>query len=295
MIRGLRWAALLLCALLPACGPRGARAAPLKVVASIAPLADWSRQVGGARVQVTQLVPAGQDPRSHTLSDAERAAVQAADVVLLNGLGLEPWLDEQLSERPNTRTVVVEVADYVRAEITALPAQAQLPQSSALREGGEGDDRAEPAPLPRQRFSPYLWLSPASARQIVTLIAQSFARADLAGWPGYRQQAALVNAEIENLDHRLQRMLDQLPRSTVDDLDSFLLPYTQHFHWQTDTPAVALLARPTVVAVDALLPPEQQLALLGTRRASVRLNPLGQDSYLVLIQTLTDQFVQGQK
>ena len=84
-----------------ACGQLGQQP-QLRVVATLAPFADWARQVGGERVSVTQLVPTGVDPRTWEPSATDLQHLSEADVVLFNGLGLEPWLElGDRAERPD--------------------------------------------------------------------------------------------------------------------------------------------------------------------------------------------------
>ena len=63
------------------------------VVAAFYPLAYAARQIGGNRVTVTNLTPAGAEPHDLELSPDDVAKVKAADVVLLLGHGFQPQLE----------------------------------------------------------------------------------------------------------------------------------------------------------------------------------------------------------
>ncbi len=71
---------------------------PLNVVASTQVVADWVRQVGGDRVSVRTLVPAGADAHTLELSVADIRAVAAADLVVINGGGLEATYADAIFE-----------------------------------------------------------------------------------------------------------------------------------------------------------------------------------------------------
>ena len=66
---------------------------PLQVVTSFSILADMVNQVGGEHVQVYSLV--GPDGDSHVFdpSPADAKAIGQADVVVINGLGFEGWIE----------------------------------------------------------------------------------------------------------------------------------------------------------------------------------------------------------
>ena len=66
---------------------------PIKVVASFSILADMVREVGGENVVVTSLVGPDEDAHVFDPSPADAKALAQADVVVINGLGFEGWID----------------------------------------------------------------------------------------------------------------------------------------------------------------------------------------------------------
>ncbi|WP_163580229.1 metal ABC transporter solute-binding protein, Zn/Mn family, partial [Klebsiella pneumoniae] len=68
-------------------------AEPLKVVATFSILADLARQVGGAHVAVTSLVGPDSDAHSYAPAPADARRIAEADIVIVNGLGFDGWLD----------------------------------------------------------------------------------------------------------------------------------------------------------------------------------------------------------
>ncbi|AMO47500.1 zinc/manganese transport system substrate-binding protein [Kosakonia oryzendophytica] len=72
---------------------QGAMAKTLNVVTSFSILGDITQQVGGDHVKVTTLVGPDGDPHTFEPSAKDSALLNKADVVVVNGLGLEGWLD----------------------------------------------------------------------------------------------------------------------------------------------------------------------------------------------------------
>ena len=72
---------------------QGAMAKTVNVVASFTILGDITQQVGGDHVKVTTLVGPDGDPHTFEPSAKDSALLNSADVVVVNGLGLEGWLD----------------------------------------------------------------------------------------------------------------------------------------------------------------------------------------------------------
>lgn len=72
---------------------QGAMAKTLNVVASFSVLGDMVQQVGGEHVHVDTLVGPDGDPHTFEPSPQDSVLLSKADVVVVNGLGLEGWLD----------------------------------------------------------------------------------------------------------------------------------------------------------------------------------------------------------
>ena len=84
---------------------------PLQVIATSNIVADWARQVGGDRVEVTSLLPVGGDPHSYQPGARDVAQIADADLVLTVGLGLEgAWLEELIHNASADESRIVALA-----------------------------------------------------------------------------------------------------------------------------------------------------------------------------------------
>ncbi|WP_312628649.1 metal ABC transporter substrate-binding protein [Scandinavium sp.] len=72
---------------------QGVMAKTLNVVSSFSVLGDMVQQVGGEHVHVDTLVGPDGDPHTFEPSPQDSVLLSKADVVVVNGLGLEGWLD----------------------------------------------------------------------------------------------------------------------------------------------------------------------------------------------------------
>ena len=94
-----------------------AAAEPLQVVATFSILGDMVQTIGGDRVTVTTLVGPGGDMHVFQPTPRQAASLAGADMVVMNGLGLEGWL-ERLVEASGYDGPLIEAAHGV----TPLPA-----------------------------------------------------------------------------------------------------------------------------------------------------------------------------
>ena len=124
-----------------ACGEHADDDDGLSVVASIYPLGYFTERIGGDLVTVTTLVGPGAEAHGFEPTASDLRTIGAANLVVMNGLGIEPWLVralEALEENP-ARTVV-EAAD----ESLAIEG---LPHDHGHEEGehheGEGEEHEE--------------------------------------------------------------------------------------------------------------------------------------------------------
>ena len=69
-------------------------AATLRVVATTTVFADIVRNVGGDRVAVTSIVPAGAGPEDYEPKPDDARTLADADLIVSNGVGLDDFLDK---------------------------------------------------------------------------------------------------------------------------------------------------------------------------------------------------------
>lgn len=74
------------------CQSQAAEDKPLKVVASFSILGDMARQIGGEDVDVTVIAGPNADLHSFQASPKDVKAINEADVIVINGLGLDRWM-----------------------------------------------------------------------------------------------------------------------------------------------------------------------------------------------------------
>ncbi len=116
---------------------------PLNIVVSTQVIADWVRQVGGDRVSVRALVPAGADAHTLELSVADIRAVAGADLVIINGAGLEASYQDAILE--NAEHVLdlaeaIEDAGYELAPFSAMAAELGHDDEHEGEEAHEDED-----------------------------------------------------------------------------------------------------------------------------------------------------------
>ena len=87
-------------------------AEPLKVVTSFSILEDFSQNIGQEKVSVESIIKADQDAHSFEPTPKDIIKIQNADVVILNGVGFDSWLNKIL-EANHYEGIIVDVSHNV--------------------------------------------------------------------------------------------------------------------------------------------------------------------------------------
>jgi len=104
----------------------------LPVVATFSILADFARNVGGERIEVTALVGPNGDTHVYQPKPADAKELGAARLILVNGLGLEGWID-RLIKASGAKAPVVVAANGIKPQ--QMREEGRLAAATGDREG----------------------------------------------------------------------------------------------------------------------------------------------------------------
>ena len=85
----------------------------LKVVASASMIADMTKEIVGDLHDIEMIVPIGGDPHLHEPTPSNARLVASADLILINGLTFEGWINE-LIENSGTKAKMVTVTEHIK-------------------------------------------------------------------------------------------------------------------------------------------------------------------------------------
>lgn len=165
---------------LAACGSGGGGARErdtLQIVATTTILGDVVRHITDSDAEVTTLVPIGADPHDYTPSARQVAAIQDADLVVANGLGLEEGLDDVLDAAERDGARVLRLAPL----LDPLPFSDPGSHSGHDDENADPDEDGDPADHEDEGhgdLDPHVWLDPVRMADGAVLIGQALAEID---------------------------------------------------------------------------------------------------------------------
>jgi ABC-type Zn uptake system ZnuABC Zn-binding protein ZnuA len=192
--------------LLAACGGNSPATSSdrLKVVASTNIVGDVVAQVGDDLIDLTVLFPPGTDPHTFDPRPKDIAAISDADVVIIQGLGLESTLESALDA--NVTGALVHAAEGV--DVLGIAGEAH--------DEHEGEDHEE--------GDPHTWTDPSNVIIWTQNIVVALSQADPDHAPTYQANAQAYIAELRALDSWIRAQVETIPagqRQLVTDHLSF--------------------------------------------------------------------------
>ncbi|MFT4034022.1 MAG: zinc ABC transporter substrate-binding protein [Patulibacter sp.] len=160
----------------------------LAVVASFYPLQEAAEQIGGDRVQVTNLTPPGGEPHDLDLTPASISALEHSKLALYLGQGFQPAVSKAIGALPSSVTAV----DLLDGQQLRRAAKG-IPGVRGEVEGGEGESLAGGK-------DPHVWVDPARFIAIATKIEQALIAADPDGRATYERNADRYLKTLRALD-----------------------------------------------------------------------------------------------
>jgi manganese/iron transport system substrate-binding protein len=184
--------------------PAGASAAApeagaLKVVATTTVFADLVANVGGTKVDVTSLVPKGGEVHTFDPTPSDVSRVAEAGLVVMNGLGLDEWIAQIVTDS-GSPAPVVELGE-------------DLPGVTYI-EGGEAHAGDEPAASDEHGhagINPHLWLDVENAQRYVDRIIEALVAADPDDGATYRANGAAYRARLGDLEAWVHEQIATIP------------------------------------------------------------------------------------
>lgn len=165
-------------AVLFGCSPANqAPSGTLRVMAAETFLADIAQNVAGDQLVVDSLLSPGINPHEFQSTPQDAIRLAQAQVLIINGLGYDAWLERSLGSTPGGPRIV------------------------------EASSGLEPGPL----ADPHLWMNPRNAARYAENIRDALSEADPPGSRVYAANAEVYLAELRTLDDWIQSQVELIP------------------------------------------------------------------------------------
>lgn len=156
----------------------------MKVVTTFTVLADMAQQVAGDAADVVSITKAGADIHGYEPTPRDFVRTQDADLILRNGMNLEIWFEQFLSNLGDIPSVTL--TDGIEPIAVAAGGYQGMP-------------------------NPHAWMSLSNAMIYIDNIAKAFAEHDPANAAAYQANAAAYKARLQDAVAPLRDSIAKLP------------------------------------------------------------------------------------
>ncbi|WP_117161512.1 metal ABC transporter solute-binding protein, Zn/Mn family [Paraliobacillus sp. X-1268] len=162
---------------------------PLKVVTTIAQIADAVENIGGEHVDVTSLMGPGVDPHLYNAVQGDIQTLDQADIIFYNGLHLEGQMGE--------------IFEQMEQDKTTTPVSENIPESKLLSD-----------PESPTITDPHVWFDISMWSYSVEAVRDDLIDIDPDNEESYSQNAADYLAELEALDIYAKERFEEIPEES---------------------------------------------------------------------------------
>lgn len=161
----------------------------LRIAASFYPLAELARQVGGDRVEVINMTPAGVEPHDYEPTPRDIIKIRSAKVFLFNGGNTDAWAEKIQEDLKKRGVEVVNMSET-------------LAKSGELLKGQEVVEESEKA-----GFDPHFWLDPVLMQKQAIVVRDVLIKVDPGNAEYYTKTAADYLTQLAALDQKYREGL----------------------------------------------------------------------------------------
>ncbi|MBQ6930619.1 MAG: zinc ABC transporter substrate-binding protein [Clostridia bacterium] len=178
----------------------------LKIVCTLFPQYDFTRQLVGDKAEVTLLLTPGTDSHSYDPSPVDMVKINGSDLFIYTGPLMEGWAAEVVGTL-NESVAVLSLAEGKR-----------LKENTDVYSSHVEEDHDHSA-------DPHIWTSPVNAMLIVQEICDKICEADPENAVFYRGNEEEYLNKLEELDSAIRAVTDKAENKTIVMCDRFALIY----------------------------------------------------------------------
>ncbi|WP_333653395.1 metal ABC transporter substrate-binding protein [Dissulfurispira sp.] len=167
-------------------------AEPVKVVVSIHPLYDITKQIGKDNVIVKTLLPPAASPHTFEPTPKQIMELHDAKIFIKIGAGLEFWADRIVKAVSNKNLIIVDLSKDMPLIYTTHGHEHDRSPKNSSKKNSSG-----------QAADPHFWLDPLLAKKIVDKIANTLIKVDVQNKNLYAANAEDYKKELDKLNEEI--------------------------------------------------------------------------------------------
>ena len=179
------------------------KAEKLNIVTSFLPVQSHTLAIAGDHANVKQLLAKDTGPHDFQLTPADVKKLSDADLLIINGAGIEEWLGELIKKSGNKNLVVVDTSKGIK--LVESPEEIEIGHTHSHAHDHDHGDGA----------NPHIWLDPVIAKKQAANIVAALQKADPSNASAYAQNGKVYEAKLSALDSDYRSTLAPLPNKNL--------------------------------------------------------------------------------
>ncbi|MTV50121.1 ABC transporter substrate-binding protein [Heliobacillus mobilis] len=168
----------------------------VQVVTSFYPMYEFTRQVGGDKVEVTNLVPPGSEPHDWEPSPQDMVKVGKARLLVYNGGGFEGWIEKVSQAGNNPNLLLVDTSKGIEM----LPSE-----MSEDAEHGQDEEHSHQ----HGKYDPHFWLDPNLVKIQVENVKKALVNVDPDNKDYYEANAKAYQEKLDQIDREFKEVMSK--------------------------------------------------------------------------------------
>lgn len=211
----------------------------IKVVATIFPVYDFLREIGGDKIDLTMLMTPGAETHSYEPTPKDMKTVSNADFFAYVGGDSDEWVDKILDGNKNDKMKVVTLMDCVKTvdeeHVEGMEEEHDHDHDEDVdgkddsdkdkdeHDEHDGHDHDHDGDEPEQ--DEHVWTSPKNAIEIVKKLTSELSKVDPDNANYYKENSKNYIKKLENLDKKFEDVVKNGKRKEIIFGDRFPFRY----------------------------------------------------------------------
>jgi zinc transport system substrate-binding protein len=168
----------------------------LKIVTTLFPIYDFTRNIAGDKARVTLLLPPGIEPHSFEPKPGDMLGINNADIFIYTGKYMEPWVEGILKGLDRSDKLVI------------------VDTSKGITLNEEKEDEKDHDKHGHGKIDPHIWLDLSNAGKITDNILDSLIQKDAGNRDYYTKNAMAYKEKLKEMDAKYLETLSTCKRHT---------------------------------------------------------------------------------
>lgn len=177
----------------------------ISVCTSFYTMYDFAGKIGGDKLKLTNIIPAGAEIHHWEPSPKDILAIGKSDVFIYNGAGMEPWVEKVLGSVRNEDLLVVEASKGI--ELLKGEHSHEEEREDGKESAEEDHDLSE--------YDPHVWLNPLLAKKQMEAIKDALVKADPENVDYYRKNYDDNAKKLDELDMEYRETLSKCSKKDI--------------------------------------------------------------------------------